>query len=640
MKRRVTPRSHLGTAYRADVDGMRAVAVAGVVAFHANPALAPGGFSGVDIFFVISGFLISRLIIQGLESGRFRFRDFYARRLVRLVPALTVVLAGCWAFGWLTLLPAEYAQLGTHVAGGAGFLDNLVFWSESGYFDSDAATKPLLHLWSLGVEEQFYLVWPPLVALAWWRRVPLLGVMFGVAVVSFAVNIATVHSHPAAAFYLPATRLWELSLGGVLACLSTQRRGQLPHWLQWTSNAGTVVLLAASLAWLDGTRPYPGWWALLPVAWAILTIAAGPDAWVNRVILSHPLLTFFGAISYPLYLWHWPLLTFARVITSGDPGGTLTAALVAASVLLAWLTYRLVEQPLQSAYRSGRARWLPVHLAASLAVVAIAGLSVRVWSRELPPRFPSSVQALVDFQFDYASAYRERRCYLMPDQPRTAFAPECVDAQTATGEPLVVLWGDSHAAHLYPGLRQLQHEAPFRLAQFTGSACPPLLAFDVPAQPFCRDVNDGVIARIASLHPQVVLLAARWDVYGYSHLDETVGALRQVTTARIVLLGQLPNWPERVPRLLFNEARRHRFTEVPHRLPFLDGDYDRADRVLRERAMRLGVEFVSAYGILCNPSGCLVRLDGDSGALTTWDDHHLTSAGSAFVVRALAPRLR
>jgi peptidoglycan/LPS O-acetylase OafA/YrhL len=428
-------------AYRPDIDGMRAVAVAGVVAFHARPALAPGGFSGVDIFFAISGYLISRLIIDALDGRRFRFGDFYARRLVRLAPALAVVLAACWGFGWLTLLPSEYAQLGTHVAGGAGFLDNVVFWTESGYFDTDAASKPLLHLWSLGVEEQFYLVWPPLVALAWWRRVAPLRVMLGLAALSFAVNIATVHAHPAAAFYLPPSRLWELSLGGALACRSSRPRRDLPRWLPTALSGSALVLLVTSFAVLGSGHPFPGWWALMPIGWALATIAAGPDAWVNRVVLSHPLFTFVGAISYPLYLWHWPLLTFARIVTSGDPGGPLITALVAASVLLAWLTYRFVEQPVQNAYRAGRTRWLPARLAAGLALVAIAGVSVRVWSHELPPRFPSNVQALVDFEYDYAAAYRERRCYLMPDQPQSAFAPECVDADDGTGAPLVVLWG-------------------------------------------------------------------------------------------------------------------------------------------------------------------------------------------------------
>ena len=310
-------------------------------------------------------------------------------------------------------------------------------------------------------------------------------------------------------------------------------------------------------------------------------------------------------------------------------------------MLLAWLTFRFVEQPVQNAYRAGRTRWLPARLAAGLALVAVAGLSVRVWSHELPPRFPSSVQALVDFEYDYAAAYRERT--VLSDAGPAAERVRARMCRCRRCQRPRRSWCCGAIRTPRISIRacaELQHEVRFRLAQFTGSACPPLLAFDLPAQPFCRDVNDSVVARIAGLRPQVVLLAARWDVYGYSHLADTVAALRRASRARIVLLGQLPNWTERVPRLLFNEARRHHFAVVPHRLPFLDGNYDRADRVLREQATRLGVEFVSAYGILCNADGCLVRLDGGPGTLTTWDDHHLTSAGSTFVVRALAPRLR
>ena len=645
----------MGTAYRSDLDGMRALAVLGVVAFHADVRLAPGGFAGVDVFFVLSGYLISQLVMRALADGTFRFREFFVRRLVRLGPALAIVLVGCWAAGWLTLLPVEYAQLGAHIAAGAGFVANIVFWQESGaYFDAGAASKPLLHLWSLGVEEQFYLVWPLCLAAAWRWRVPLLPVVLALGAVSFAINLATVGTHPAAAFYLPFARFWELAAGGALACLAfgpasdarlrrpswlSRAADHVPSWLPSISSAAGLALLGASMAVLGG-RAVPGWWAVLPVAGAVLLIAAGERSWVNRVVLSHPALTFVGVISYPLYLWHWPILTFTRIVTSREPAPLVIAAAAGGSVLLAWLTYRFVEQPAQAGYREGLDGWLPARLVAALAMSAAVGFSVLGWRDALPSRFPASVQYLVDFEYDYATAYREGRCYLGADQPRAAFAAECVDAPATAGAPLVVLWGDSHAAHLYPGLRRLQRDVSFRVAQFTGAACPPLLSLDSVIQPFCRRINQAALDRIRRLRPQVVLLAARWDTYDYSHLAETVAAVRRrAGRARIVLLGQLPNWTDRIPRLLFNEVRRHPLGGVPSRLPFLDGQEDRADRQLRERAERLGVEFVSAYGILCNDDGCLVKMGTGPGGLTTWDDHHLTSEGSAFVARRLAPRL-
>jgi len=205
-----------GLSYRADVDGLRAIAVLAVVAFHAAPSGLPGGFVGVDVFFVISGYLITSLLRQSLADGSFRASTFYARRIRRLAPSLVVVLAAVLAAGWTWLLTDELAQLATHVASSAAFIMNLALWSETGYFDAAAEQKPLLHLWSLGVEEQFYLIWP---AFLWvtrrWRQPSLvIGV---VAILSFAINVLTVHTAPAAAFYLPTSRLWELALGGLLA---------------------------------------------------------------------------------------------------------------------------------------------------------------------------------------------------------------------------------------------------------------------------------------------------------------------------------------------------------------------------------------------------------------------------------------
>src|SRR5688572_242044 len=210
----------MSASYRPDVDGLRAVAVLAVLAFHAFPNVAPGGFAGVDVFFVISGFLISGIILGDLERGRFSFADFYWRRIRRIFPALVLVLAGCLGLGWLVLLPHEYAQLGKHVVAGAGFIANLAFWHEAGYFDSSAELKPLLHLWSLGVEEQYYLVWP--LALFLFRRWPraMLGMIIGVGAVSFAANLWLVELRPNAAFYLPMTRFWELLVGSALAWFS------------------------------------------------------------------------------------------------------------------------------------------------------------------------------------------------------------------------------------------------------------------------------------------------------------------------------------------------------------------------------------------------------------------------------------
>ncbi|MEZ5488290.1 MAG: acyltransferase [Steroidobacteraceae bacterium] len=217
------PQTHHGAKpgeqpkYRPDVDGLRAIAVLSVLVYHAFPDLLPGGFVGVDIFFVISGFLISGIILTRIQAGTFTFADFYARRIRRIFPALAAVLVACLLAGWLILFPVDYERLGGHVLAGAAFVSNLVLWRESGYFDTSSELKPLLHLWSLGVEEQFYLIWPVLLVLAARFLHRILWAIVAVALLSFAANLLLVGSHASAAFYLPITRFWELMLGSMLA---------------------------------------------------------------------------------------------------------------------------------------------------------------------------------------------------------------------------------------------------------------------------------------------------------------------------------------------------------------------------------------------------------------------------------------
>ena len=368
---RMTASNH--PAYRPDIDGLRAIAVGSVVAYHAFPSFISGGFVGVDIFFVISGYLISSIILKSLDGGAFSFGDFFSRRVRRIFPALIVVLVASIGFGWFVMLADEYAQLGKHVAGGAAFVANFVFWDEVDYFDSLAELKPLLHLWSLGVEEQFYIVWPLLLFVAWRRRTAIPVLMMVIIIASFVLNIGTVESDPAASFYLPFARFWELLCGGLLAYLTLLKNDPLfwqgPHQRlrgllvgfpsQWPVSSGRVADLmsiagAALVCWavlrIDRQASFPGWWALLPTSGAVLLIATGPDAWFNRTVLARRTMVFVGLISYPLYLWHWPLLSFARIV--GQDSQRVIVCLVIASIVLAWLTFRFVEIPVKRSSRN------------------------------------------------------------------------------------------------------------------------------------------------------------------------------------------------------------------------------------------------------------------------------------------------
>lgn len=357
--------------YRPDIDGLRAIAVVAVIGYHAFPSLFPGGFVGVDIFFVISGYLISKHIWEELSVEKFSIKTFYARRVRRIFPALIVVLIFCLSFGWVVLTPGEYEQLGKHVTGGTGFVSNLIYWKEAGYFDNAADTKPLLHLWSLGIEEQFYILWPLILTFLWKQPHHAKWALPSLLITSFIYSQLVVTQNAVADFYSPLTRFWELALGAVVAHESVRNYKLDTKQLSLLSWAGFGLILI-SIAIVNHLDPFPGAWALLPALGAALLIKAGEKAWLNQQLLARKWIVWIGLISYPLYLWHWPLLSFARIMESATPSSSLRASLVVVSVILAWMTYKLVEVPIRS-----RPKNVVLGLCIAMLLVAASGEVVR-----------------------------------------------------------------------------------------------------------------------------------------------------------------------------------------------------------------------------------------------------------------------
>jgi peptidoglycan/LPS O-acetylase OafA/YrhL len=302
----VVQATHSG--YRADIDGLRAVAVLAVIAYHLNPKRLTGGFVGVDVFFVISGYLITSILLSELQRDKFSYLQFYVRRIRRLFPALLVVMGTVLVAGWCLLLPNELAQLGKHVVAGMLFVSNLVLWSEAGYFDVASAHKPLLHLWSLGVEEQFYIVSPIVLAGSWrlgWCRIRWLiaGLLCSLAI-CWVLSVGDA----SAAFYMPFARFWQPMVGVLLALFVFRNKVIFggSALLRHGSSAAGAALIAGSVVLLDSQSACPWMRAALPTVGAALLIASGPQAVVNRYILSRKPFVLVGLISYPLYLWHWP----------------------------------------------------------------------------------------------------------------------------------------------------------------------------------------------------------------------------------------------------------------------------------------------------------------------------------------------
>jgi peptidoglycan/LPS O-acetylase OafA/YrhL len=499
--------------YRADIDGMRAIAVLAVVAFHAFPAAMPGGFVGVDVFFVISGYLITSIITRQLAAGNFSFVEFYAGRVRRLFPALTLVLAATALLGWAFFYPFELRTLGKHLVSASAFLSNFVLWGESGYFDAAAETKPLLHLWSLGVEEQFYLVWPLFV---WWvfryLQVTHLAIAL-ICVASFGLCIYGSFARPSANFFLPFTRMWELAAGGLLACstnsisvasagLLSSTQVRVSRWMRETAAAFGLVALLTAFATIDATRRFPGFWALLPTLATILLIFAGPETRVARGLLAFRPMVLVGLISYPLYLWHWPLLTFVRTV-SPDPASPALFATVMISLVLAALTYLLIERPVR------RRREVAFSGLLCAVLLAVGVLGAAEWQRPFG-RLTTEADAVVARAVGDWSYPGGGGIPLVMGDPKA---------------PKVLFLGDSHMEQYWPRVQALVAQRRSISATFlTYAGCVPLPylnrlvpGFDCPSQ------YQKAMAMARQDDVRAVVLSAFWEIYFIGEYEVSKG---------------------------------------------------------------------------------------------------------------------
>lgn len=516
--------------YRPDIDGMRAVAVLAVIAYHFTPANFPGGFIGVDIFFVISGYLITGILVKAIDEHEYPsfhslLSDFYQRRIRRIFPALALVLAACLVTGWFVLFSSEYARLGKYVAAGAGYIENFVLWSEAGYFDHAAITKPLLHLWSLAVEEQFYIAWPLLLWLFCRRRWPLLTTIGVIALAAFVLNVCLVlNGQTTHAFYSPLSRTWELMTGAWLAVAHRQGLAWLPRRATAQACIGLALILAG-FVFINPASAFPGFWAMLPVLGTALIINAGPTAIPNQRILSLRPVVWIGLISYPLYLWHWALYSFVFVVFGDGSAAVRHAAkpgLFLASLLLAWLTYRYVEAPI----RRSRRNLTAVALVTAVAICGAAGLAIFMASG-LPNRPLSLVSAQAERYVesmqmsplaDSSSCFnpQSRMTYLQRLRNKTALPSDWYCTLGDTHATTTVLaYGDSHARAMIPTLDRYGKTEHVRVVFSSIGSCLPLTGVqertDYAAA--CAGLGRQSLQYAVEHQPRAVVMIAAWSSY-------------------------------------------------------------------------------------------------------------------------------
>jgi peptidoglycan/LPS O-acetylase OafA/YrhL len=640
--------------YRPDIDGLRAWAILSVIFFHAFPEVLPGGFVGVDIFFVISGFLISKIIFQGLVRNNFSFLEFYTHRVRRIFPALIVVLLSVAIFGWFALVANEYAQLGKHGAGGVAFINNILLWREDGYFGAPSELKPLMHLWSLGVEEQFYLIFPAFVWGIWVMRVRVLSAIVLIALLSFWANVYWVKVDASGAFFLPHTRFWELLLGSVLAhrevfgskYLNQKNKLDCVSRFNWSvaySIVGLVFLVLAVIL-IDKGRGFPGYWALLPVFGSVFIILAGPDATINKLLFSNKWLVYIGLISYPLYLWHWPVLTYLRILEAQVPSVAVRVMALVFVGFISWITYEFVEKPL----RFGKNRKVIVAFLCSAGILVGTGYFMIYHQNGLPSREVEKIFGDIQNQVGHKVYQEEIGGFVNCAIPGAVGNMKCSIAPTVDKPVTVAIIGDSHAADLFLGLSS-HINTNVNVAYFE-VVCYPF--FGITSNDACAPIENVFNYVIENKQIKTVVLANYWVM---RTKDKTIRLaedpnnkdrmyifkrLLEITVQKLTAAGKEVVFAFDVPDLNFppEACLPSRPMAITKRLQ--GGDCKIARKKVEERAEKyvssareILVKFPEVihwdpFNRLCNDQECLVAKDG---VLLYRDMNHLSTEGGRWL---------
>lgn len=619
--------SAVGVRYRPDIDGLRAVAVLPVLFYHFAPVWTPGGFTGVDIFFVISGFVIAGSISDDIAGSRFSIKYFYFKRIKRILPALLVTLIATTIAATIILLPNDLTAYGDSLAAASAFVSNIFFWKTSGYFEAAAQTRPLLHTWSLAVEEQYYLMAP--LAFSWiarWgarRWLLFLGPIF---LLSLAVSVAAVFAGPTAGYFLLPSRLWELLMGALLALSGGQRAA--PRWLGDAAASLGVGLILWGIVTLREGDAFPGWNALYPCLGAALIIRAGvgapgsPLPLVNRFLSIRPIV-WIGRISYSLYLVHWPIAAFFKYITLRDPTLIEVAVMLSVCVALAWLSWRFIEQPIR---RTGRER-LPVVLSAqllSICVGAAVGLGI-VAVGGLPQRYPEFVERRIPGVEHWGGA----ACF---NQDPTRIGSWSLDACTRIhgNNGRLLVWGDSFAAQYMPGILLDRSRVNADVVQYTFAGCPPILSYFSYARIGCAPFNRRALDIVRQDKVDTVVLAAKWtDVprHDLDGLGQTIAVLRRLGV-RVFVIGQSPMFLVDVQHIDFLSGLAKRPGVVGWPVAF--------DRSLNSdlKVRSAGATFIDPTSYLCTATSCPYR---DGSTFYYADYGHFSTAGSLRATTAYFP---
>ena len=609
--------------YRAEIDGLRALAVVPVILFHAGFELFSGGFVGVDVFFVISGYLITTILIEDIENKRFSIVNFYERRARRILPALFFVMLVCIPFAWMWMLPNQMKDFSQSLVAVSLFASNILFWRESGYFAAAAEEKPLLHTWSLAVEEQFYVLFPIFLILAWrFGKNRVFWMIVAMAAISLLLSEWGWRNKATANFYLAPTRAWELFAGSIAAFV-VQKQGVQKN------NPLAIFGLAAiifSIFFFDETTPFPSVYALVPVLGVVLLVLYADKETLAAKLLSTKSFVGIGLISYSAYLWHQPLFAFARIRSLEHPSSIIMLGLSVCSVLLAYISWRYVETPFREKSTIGKIKLFSYSCLGAILFIVLGfighkfdGFSDRYVSYQL--------EILKWEEYPRENAYREGDCFLRPEQDFQEFKDECT-----YGDVSLLIWGDSHAAALASGWKHIEP-----IHQLTASACPPILERNFSSRPHCKKINTYVAEVISDRQYSTVVLHANWKNRSKDEIQDLIGTIRKLETLgveKIYLVGGVPQFSPSLPQRLL--TARQDISEIEFiRSP--QTFITHQDENLKTATANTKAVFLNVIDFLCPENACKATHNFDNVVYPlAWDYGHLTEGGAVYVARTLS----
>ncbi|CAE6948248.1 Acyltransferase family [Vibrio sp. B1ASS3] len=620
--------------FRYDINGLRAIAVIAVVLFHFNPAWVPGGFAGVDVFFVISGFLMTGIIFRGLENDNFSLFKFYVARANRIIPALAVLCSLLLVFGWFYLTPLDYSALGKHVASSMGFLSNVIYWRESGYFDAASHEKWLLHTWSLSVEWQFYILYPVvLVALKKFlslenlKRLIVIGTVLG-----FCLSVIATMKWPNPAYYLLPTRAWEMMMGGVAFLYPWSLSESRKKAVELTG----LALILGSYAFVSSDTPWPGYFALLPVLGAYLMIVSNQQ---SSFITNNSAFQYLGKWSYSIYLWHWPIVVYGYYF---DVQWWVLYGLPL-SITLGFVSFKLVEGVRFKSFSSWHETFKVKPIYMGVVIGALSGFvfvnngvnyEFRSGANTLESKFLDKYHPDNYLTEAVKIEYREECNFFDADAyvaKETDIDKQCV---TPTGEKKFIglLWGDSHAQALSYGLRNQFSEMD--LLQVASSGCRPLVEMDsITTGEFknsCDRSNEKAFKALVDVKPDFVFLAQHYDHDLNNYMKIVEKAREYNISSKFILIGPVPQWRPSLPKAI--TMKHMSVNEKQFKDSSFLQDLFRIDDELEKKYSDKDLTYISLLDYLCDDTGCIAKVD-DKNTPIVWDYGHLTLQGSNYVVQ-------